>query len=75
MVIYYRNGSQSFAANVLNQYSAIDGTRQPTYDDSGNMVNNGLNKTFSYDSENRLIYRCKKLNHDVRDSSRRSAKP
>ncbi len=47
--------SRNFTANNMNLYSAIDGTRTLTYDLSGNMTNNGLNNTYSYDSENRLM--------------------
>lgn len=50
-----REASHSFTANNMNQYSAIDTTRQPTYDLSGNMTNDGNGRTYTFDSENRLI--------------------
>ena len=44
----------TYTANPLNQYTAISGQRDPTYDDDGNMMSQG-GWTYQWDAENRLI--------------------
>jgi len=46
------NGSTSYAANGLNEYSAVGGTTFSS-DDNGNLTSDGAN-TYGYDVENRL---------------------
>ena len=50
------NGSKDYTANLLNQYTDI-GTPavQPSYDDDGNMTDDGTGWTFTWNGENRLI--------------------
>ena len=50
------NGSQDYTANLLDQYTDI-GTPavQPSYDDDGNMTDDGTGWTFTWNGENRLI--------------------
>jgi RHS repeat-associated protein len=47
------NVTRPYAANGLNQYTQT-GSAQPSYDDRGNLKNDGLN-TFNYDAQNRLV--------------------
>lgn len=48
----YKNGTQSYTSNGLDQYSAVGGTSL-AYDGNGNLSSDGVS-TFGYDSENRL---------------------
>jgi RHS repeat-associated protein len=43
----------SYTANNLNQYTAV-GSATPTYDDNGNLTDDGGAYKFEYDAENRL---------------------
>ena len=47
------NGTVSYTANNLNQYSAVD-LAAPTYDTNGNLTADGIN-SYTYDDENRLL--------------------
>jgi len=44
----------SYAANEMNEYTAISGQPDPAYDDNGNLIEDGT-YTYQYDYENRLI--------------------
>jgi len=51
----YVDGSTSYSANGLNQYSSVAG-RGFAYDPNGNLTTDGAtNTTYTYDVENRLI--------------------
>ena len=46
--------STTYTANQLNEYTAISGQPDPTYDNDGNMTSQG-GWTYQWDAENRLI--------------------
>ena len=49
--------TNSYAANSLNQYTAISAGANPVYDADGNMTDDGT-FTYAYDAENRLVSAC-----------------
>ncbi len=53
-----RNGAQTlYAANSLNQYTAVsstNGVTSPVYDTNGNLISDGI-FTYTWDDENRLV--------------------
>jgi YD repeat-containing protein len=51
--IGHGSGTTSSTANGLNQLAAA-GSAVPGYDARGNMISDGLGKTFGFDSENRM---------------------